>query len=120
MIYGWGGFHPPIGDTGGASPAVFRAGSTIPVLFNLTDASGRFIEPGSRPKWLTPVRGTLTHQGLKFNAVSRGKGRGDEFFWDGSAWHYNWKTRKDQGGYYWRVGVELDDGERHEAWILLR
>ena len=45
-------------------------------------------------------------------------------FWtyalNGTQYHYNWKTEKSQAGYYWRVGVALDDGKTYYVNIALR
>jgi len=37
---------------------------------------------------------------------------GDAFTWTGHTWKYNWKTAKGQSGFYWRIGICLDDGRR--------
>ena len=38
----------------------------------------------------------------------------------GGRWQYVWGTDKQQAGYYWRIGVRLDDGETHQVSIALR
>ena len=37
----------------------------------------------------------------------------------GTGWKYNWNTDKSQAGFYWRIGVRLDDGETYYVNIAL-
>ena len=106
VVYGWGGWAPPLvtgpaGDAAGAGAVTVtaQAGSTLPVAFTLTDASGREVLPGSAPRWLQPrpagegaSAATATKLALK-----------------GGRYKHEWKTDRAATG-TWVAGVQLDDG----------
>jgi len=35
-------------------------------------------------------------------------------------YQYNWATPKSGAGYYWLIGVKLDDGQTYKVYISLR
>jgi large repetitive protein len=45
---------------------------------------------------------------------------GSTFRWDGEQYHYNWNTAKSQTNFYWRIGVQLDDGQTYFVNVGLR
>jgi hypothetical protein len=47
---------------------------------------------------------------------------GGVFSWSGAGqqYQYNWSTPKDGAGYFWRIGVALDDGTPQTVSIALR
>jgi large repetitive protein len=45
---------------------------------------------------------------------------GSTFRWDGEQYHYNWNTAKSQANFYWRIGVQLDDGQTYFVNVGLR
>jgi hypothetical protein len=45
---------------------------------------------------------------------------GSTYRWDGTQYIYNWQTPSTGAGYYWRVGVQLDDGRTYFVNIGLR
>jgi hypothetical protein len=47
---------------------------------------------------------------------------GSSYRWDATAQQhiYNWCTAKGGSGYYWRVGVTLDDGQTYTVYIALK
>ena len=60
VVYKFDGFLQPINDTAhqvGTSTSVFKAGSTIPVKFQLKNAAGTAVQSAAAPVWLTPVKG---------------------------------------------------------------
>jgi hypothetical protein len=60
VIYRFDGFLQPINDTAhqvGVSTSVFKAGSNVPVKFQLKNASGSVVQAASAPAWVTPVKG---------------------------------------------------------------
>ena len=60
VTYRFDGFLQPINDTAhqvGVSTSMFKAGSTVPVKFQLKNAAGTVVQPASAPDWITPVKG---------------------------------------------------------------
>lgn len=125
--YAFGGFLQPINDTAhfvGQTTSVFKAGSTIPVKFQLFDANGVPVQASTPPSWLNPVKGstlpsTVTVDETVYAATASS---GSVFTWDASSqqYIYNYKTDKSQTGNYWRIGVTLDDGNTYFVSIALK
>lgn len=42
----------------GTSMSVFKAGSTVPVKYQLKNADGDLVQAATAPRWLTPVEGS--------------------------------------------------------------
>lgn len=125
VVYGFGTtlFLQPVNDTAhqtGVSTSVFNAGQTIPMKFELRNASGQVIQAGSAPKWLTPVKGNATNAAVNESAYTATPSFGGVYALNGSQYQYNWKTEKSMAGFYWRVGVTLDDGKTYSVNIALR
>ncbi len=123
--YGYGTtlFLQPVNDTAhqtGVATSVFNAGQTIPMKFQLRNAAGQVIQAGSAPKWLVPVKGSTTTAAVNEAAYTAAETVGGTYNWDGTQYHYNWKTGKTMAGSYWRVGVALDDGQTYYVNIALR
>lgn len=117
VAYRWTGFLSPISSTG---ISTFTASSTVPVKFTLTDADGNVVQPGSAPQWLTPQRGPKIGKPLTTAVLGEPRPSGKTFTRSDQSWHYNWKTTKSDGGYYWRIGVRLDDGGVYQVWIAVK
>jgi PKD repeat protein len=117
VAYRWTGFLSPISSTGISS---FTAGSTVPVKFTLTDADGNVVQPGSAPQWLTPQRGPKIGKSLTAGVMGEPQPSGTTFTRSDQYWQYNWKTKKSDRGYYWRIGARLDDGEVYQVWIAVK
>jgi hypothetical protein len=122
VIYRFDGFLQPINDTNHTqvcgSPCVvsiFRGGSTVPVKFQLKDADGNIVQAGSLPIWVTPVRGNRTSSSVDESVYSGSTTSGSNYRWDStlSQYIFNWGTRGFAAGYYWRIGVQLDDGQTY-------
>ncbi|MGZ4542573.1 MAG: PxKF domain-containing protein, partial [Mycobacteriaceae bacterium] len=118
----------PINDTAhfiGSTTSIFKAGSTVPVKFQLTDALGQVVqEAAPGPVWLAPVKGgalpsTATVDESSYTTTATASGF---YKWDptSSQYIYNWNTTKSAAGSYWRIGVQLDDGTTHYVSIGLR
>ena len=125
VVYGFGTtlFLQPVNDTAhqtGLSTSVFNAGQTIPMKFQLKNAAGQAIQAGSAPKWLSPVKGSATTAAVNESAYASSETVGGTYTSDGTQYQYNWKTDKSQSGFYWRVGVTLDDGKTYLVNIALR
>ncbi len=123
--YGYGTtlFLQPVNDTThqtGVATSVFKAGQTIPLKFQLKNASGTVIQAGSAPKWLAPVKGSSTSAAVNKSAYAPSADSGSTYRWDGTQYIYNWNTSSSQAGSYWRVGVSLDDGQTYYVNIGLR
>jgi hypothetical protein len=118
--YRWDGFLQPINDTAhqvDQNVSVFKAGSTVPVKFQLKRADGTAVQAASLPQWLTPAKGSPTTSPVDETLYSDAATNGTTYRWDSTAqqYIYNWGTAKNQANYYWRIGVALDDGNTY--WI---
>jgi hypothetical protein len=121
--YAWNGFEQPINDTAhqvGLTTSVFKAGSTVPTKFTLLGADGQAITPTATPLWVTPVKGVATTLPVDESVYSTTPDTGATYQGAGGHWQYNWKTSATQSGFYWRIGVRLDDGTTHYVNIALR
>jgi len=123
VSYRFDGFLQPINDTAhqiGISTSVFKAGSTIPVKFQLKDATGATVPSGTAPVWLAPAKGSAMSAPVDETVYAATADSGSSYRFDptGQQFSYNWKTGT--GGNYWRVGVRLDDGRIYYVNIALR
>ncbi len=124
VIYKFGGFLQPINDTAhqvGVSTSIFKAGSTVPVKFQLRNSSGALVQATTAPVWMTPVKGSAMSAPVDESVYSLAADSGSTFRLDAAAQQYifNWKTGN-AGGNYWRIGVTLDDGQTYYVNIGLR
>ena len=110
-------FLQPINDTGhtaSSTLSIFKGGSTVPVKFQLKNASGQVVQASGAPIWLTPAKGNATTSPVDESVFSLPGDSGSTFRWDSSAqqYIYNWNTAASQGGFYWKIGVKLDTGQQ--------
>jgi hypothetical protein len=128
IVYGAGEvqFLQPINGTAhnlSTNPDVstFKSGSTIPVKVQVKLPNGTIVHPASAT-WLTPQKGTATSQPVDETVYSDPATSGASFTWDSSGqFHqYNWGTPKTGGGFYYLIGVKLDDGQTYTVYISLR
>jgi hypothetical protein len=125
VIYRFDGFLQPINDTAhqvGVTTSVFKAGSTVPVKLQLKNAGGSTVQAGSAPVWETPAKGgptTAPPDEALYGVVADSA---SAYRWDASArqYIYNWGTDAAAKGYYYRIGVRLDDGQSYVVNIGLR
>jgi Tol biopolymer transport system component len=125
VIYQFDGFLPPINDTAhqtcsGCSTSIFKGNSTVPVKFQLKDANGNIVQTGSLPLWVTPQQGGVITAAVDESLYSDPVASGVTFDLKGNHYAYNWKTKSYATGYYWRIGVKLDDGQVYYVNIGLR
>jgi hypothetical protein len=129
VIYRFDGFLQPINDTAHTqtcgSPctvSVFKGGSTVPVKFQLKDANGNVVQAVSLPLWITPQQGSATSSPVDESIYSDAATSGTNYRWDSTSgtYIYNWSTKTFAAGYYWRIGVTLDDGQTYYVIIGLR
>jgi hypothetical protein len=123
VIYRWDGFLQPINDTAhqiGAATSVFKTNSTVPTKFQLKKASGAVVQANTPPQWLVPAKGSSMAAPVDESVYSDTATTGGTYTWDGQQYQYNWGTKGYAAGYYWRIGVQLDDGQIYDVNIGLR
>ena len=128
VIYRFEGFLQPINDTAhqtcaGCPSSIFKGGSTVPAKFRLRDSAGNPVQSASVPQWLTPVQGGMTTAPVDESTLNDPATSGSTYRWDSTAqqYIYNWSTKSPyRVGYYYRVGVKLDDGSTYTVDIGLR
>ena len=71
---------------------------------------------------MAPVKGSTTSAPVDETVYSDPATSGATFQWDatGQQYTYNWSTKTATAGYYYRVGVKLDDGQTYTVDIGLR
>lgn len=125
VVYDTAFWMQPINDTAhttSTTTSVFKAGSTVPAKFRLTDASGKPIQANSPPAWVAPVKGSATTAAVDESVYSDPAMSGSVFTWSATDLHYgyNWGSPKNGAGHYWRIAVKLDDGTMQAVNIGLR
>jgi hypothetical protein len=125
VVYRFDGFLQPINDTAhqvDTNLSIFKAGSTIPAKFQLKKNDGTIVQPTSLPQWVTPQRGSPTTAPVDESIYSVQPSTSGTYRWDttGQQYIYNWGTSSGQKGFYWRLGVQLDDGQTYTVNIGLR
>ena len=122
--YDFGGFLQPINYTAhqvlDTNVSTFKGGSTVPVKFQLKDATGKVVQSASAPQWLTPQKGSATNQAVDETVFTEPATSGTLYKWDGTQYHYNWSTKGVTAGFYYKIGVKLDDGQTYYTYISLR
>ncbi|MDQ3931115.1 MAG: Ig-like domain-containing protein [Chloroflexota bacterium] len=123
--YGFSGFLQPINDTShmislGPDVSTFKQGSTVPVKFYLTDANGNRVQAASA-EWITPQQGSKTSQAVDEALFTDPATSGSLYRWDSTAqqYIYNWSTKSALKGYYYKIGVRLNDGQTYTTYISL-
>jgi hypothetical protein len=125
MLYKWDGFLQPINDSTSIPNqplSVFKAGSTVPVKFQLKTLSGNLVQASTSPIWITPQRGTAMSTPIgEFEYTDPGT-VGNVFKWDNATKQYifNWSTKGLSAGYWYKILVKLDDGSEHSIVVGLR
>ena len=125
VTYKFGGFLQPINWTAhqvmDTNVSTFKLGSTVPVKFRLTDANGNAVQAGSA-QWLPPQKLISTTQAVDESVYSDPATAGNLYKWDPTAQQsiYNWSTKGMSSGYYYKIGVKVDDGQTYYTYISLR
>jgi lysophospholipase L1-like esterase len=121
VIYAYGEIREPINKDG---TSVFKAGSTIPVRFALTDYAGN--GTGGATVTLGTIRtydihGTVDPAELEQEAVASGAANTDNLFRSsaGGTYAYNLSTKGMKPGSY-MLYIRLDDGKQYTAVFTLR
>jgi len=122
--YEWYGFSQPINDIGQNSSqmkSVFKAGSTIPVKFQLY-RNGVLAQASTSPRWLTPEKGSAMSAVIDESVYTGTGTTGTEYRFDSISQHYiyNWSTKGLAAGYWYRIYAKLDDGTTQSVIVGLR
>ena len=114
------GYYQPV-DLSGVWNTV-KGGSTVPAKLQLKKADGTVAQANTDPQWLTPLKGSATSAPVDETVYSDTATSGATYRWDSTAqqYIYNWSTKGTATGYYYRVGVTLDDGQTYYVNIGLR
>jgi hypothetical protein len=123
VVYGWSGFLQPINDTAhfvSLSMSVFKAGSTIPVKFQLTNAAGGSVQAGALPQWVSPTVVGTTAAPVDETVFTDPPSSGSTYRSDGQQYIFNWQSPKTDAGKIYRIGVRLDDGRTYYVNIGLK
>lgn len=118
VTYLWGGFLQPINDTAhqvGLNTSIFKGGSTVPAKFQLKDAQGNVVQSSTTPVWVGYVKGSTTASSIDETAYTDSATSGTTYRWDSTSqqYIYNWSTKGLTTGYFYRIGVTLDDGNTY-------
>ena len=70
--------------------------------------------------WVTPQKGGSTGQPVDETVYSDPATSGSNYVLNGDHHQYNWKTDKSGAGFYWLIGVKLDDGQTYRVYVSLR
>ena len=77
----------------------------------------------ANPQWLTPAKGSSLSAALDETAYPATPTSGSTYRFgsdDGGQYIYNWSTKGLPPGFYYRIGVRLDDGRTYTVNIGLR
>ncbi|HEX5502791.1 MAG TPA: PxKF domain-containing protein, partial [Thermomicrobiales bacterium] len=98
VAYQFVGFLVPLG--GGTQTPVFKAGSTIPLKFQLTDASGAVVQASSAPIFAMPTTTSCAAGAVDASGTTDTGDTGNTFRWDSTAqqYIYNYHTARSLAG----------------------
>ncbi len=125
IIYRFEGFSQPINDTAyqvGLKTSVFKAGSTVPVKFQLKNSDGTIVQAPIIPTWLTPQMGSAMSASVGESVYGDTGTSGTSYRWDSISqqYIYNWSTKGLASGFWYRIYAKLDDGNTYSVVIGLR
>jgi len=71
--------------------------------------------------WIAPLKGNATSVPVDESIYTLPATSGSNYRLEGSSTYiYNWSTKNFAAGYYWRIGVTLDDGQTYYVIVGLR
>ena len=123
VVYRVDGFLQPVNDpaaTPGIARSVFRAGSLVPMRFQLKRADGVIVSPVTTPQWLAPVRGAASTSPVNEAVYVGVPSSGTSYTRILDQWVYLWKTQGQPAGATYTIGVRLDDGTSRTVVVALR
>lgn len=123
--YRFDGFLQPINDTAhqiGQDVSVFKAGSTVPVKFQLKRADGTVVRANAEPIWSIPVKGLPMNAAIDEGVYTLAPTSGLIYRWDSidQQYIYNWSTKGLEAGYWYHISASLDDGSTYTVTVGLR
>ncbi len=115
VVYNFGGVLQPIKDG-----SIFKAGSTVPVKFQLTDAQGKFISTANATIHYAKSSNQVFGDNLEAVSTSAATS-GNNFRYDSSSNQYvfNLSTKGLTAGTY-QLTITLDDGTKQKVVIGLK
>jgi len=119
VVYKFGGILQPINADGSS---IFKLGSTVPVKFQLQDASGAFVTDAVARIYLLKISDGINGTEVEENAVSTSAATTGNFFrYDSTNNQYifNLATKGLSIG-TWKIRIELDDGTSKYVQISLK
>ncbi len=125
MPYVFSGFLQPINNAGPHSNQklnIFKAGSTIPVKFQLKKQDGTITQARSTPIWTTPQQKGKTNLIADESASNTSVTSDEKYKWDpvDQQYIYNWKTKGLKSGYWYEISIKLDDGNTYSVTVGLK
>lgn len=115
VIYNYSGLRQPVNSDG---TSVFKAGSTVPVKFQLSDANGNFISTATAN--LSYAKISNNNVGPINEAISTSAATtGNLFRYSDNQYIFNLSTKGLTAGSY-KLIITLDDGQTYSATIGLR
>jgi len=117
VVYAYSGILPPINPDGSS---IFKLGSTVPVKFQLRDASGNVVTNAVARISVALINGGVA--GTEMEAVSTSAATTGNLFRyssDGNQYIFNLATKGLSTG-TWRITITLDDGTSQTVNISLR
>ncbi len=124
-LYPFNGFSQPIDDATyqpGQTASVFKAGSTVPVKFQLKKSNGVIVQAKTLPLWLPSVKMSAMSATVDESVANVATTTGSNFKWDTTSqqYVYNWSTKGMQPGYWYKLSIQLDDGSVYNVTVGLK
>ena len=125
VVYRFDGFQQPINDPansacGNCQQSVFKAGSNVPVKFQLKDSSGAIVTSSALPQWITPIQVGSSAAPVNETVDPASETSGPTYQLVSDGYMYHWRTTGLPGGSVWRIGVRLDDGRTYTVDVGLK
>lgn len=118
VVYQWSGFLAPFPS--GSQMPVFQAGRTIPLKFQLTDASGTVVQTGTAPTFAASAPAACGAGAVDATGTTATGDTGNAFRWDGTEYIYNYHTASSLSGMCQTITVTLDDGTAHSVVVAFK
>jgi hypothetical protein len=113
VAFAFSGFLQPVTNTAHdyTTASVFKAGSTVPLKFQLKNASGATVQPSWAPYIGSLVQGPAMSGTASATTYTTTGTVGSSFRSDAASqqWIYNWGTRGLPANYYYTITVKLSD-----------
>jgi hypothetical protein len=97
--------------------SVFKAGSTIPVKFQLKDANGAVVQAGSLPTFSVSTPQPCSDGSVDESVSTATADTSSTYRWDGQEYIYNYKSASSLSGMCQYIRATLDDGTTQSVLI---